>query len=61
MPHRFIHQYDEEYDSVKKARRSGRPPSTKEDMLKLKIKALEAEYEKGFGTHLKKTSMPGKF
>ncbi|KAG6033989.1 hypothetical protein E4U40_004554 [Claviceps sp. LM458 group G5] len=45
---KFIHQYDEEYDSVKKARRSGRPPSTKEDMLKLKIKALEAEYEKGF-------------
>ncbi|KAG6000151.1 hypothetical protein E4U21_005766 [Claviceps maximensis] len=45
---KFIHQYDEEYDAVKKARRSGRPPSTKEDMLKLKMKALESEYEKGF-------------
>ncbi|KAG6011469.1 hypothetical protein E4U43_008286 [Claviceps pusilla] len=45
---KFVHQYDEEYDAVKKARRSGRPPSTKEDMLKLKIKALESEYEKGF-------------
>lgn len=48
---RFIHQHDEEYHAVKKARRSGRPPSTKEDMLKLKMKALETEYEKGFGRH----------
>ncbi|GAB0132545.1 hypothetical protein EsDP_00000978 [Epichloe bromicola] len=45
---KFIHQHDEEYHVVKKARRSGRPPSTKEDMLKLKIKALETEYEEGF-------------
>ena len=45
---RYVHQYDEEYDAVKKTRRAGRPPSTKEDLLKIKIAALEKEYEAGF-------------
>ncbi|KAK5995619.1 Translation machinery-associated protein 16 [Cladobotryum mycophilum] len=44
----FVHQYDEEYDEVKKTRRSGRPPSVREDLLKLKIAALEDEYKQGF-------------
>ncbi|KZZ94241.1 hypothetical protein AAL_05208 [Moelleriella libera RCEF 2490] len=46
--HRFVHQHDEEFDGLKKARRKGRPASTKEDLLKLKIAALEAEYKRGF-------------
>ncbi|XWW92657.1 hypothetical protein V2A60_000582 [Cordyceps javanica] len=46
--HNFVHQYDEEFDEVKKARRPGRPASTREDLLKRKIDALEDEYEKGF-------------
>ena len=33
---------------MKKTRRAGRPPSTKEDLLKIKIAALEKEYEAGF-------------
>lgn len=45
---RFVHQYDEEYDAVKKTRRAGRPASTKEDLLRIKIAALEEEYTKGF-------------
>ena len=46
---RFIHQYDEEYDGLKKARRPGRPATAREDLLKLKIAALEKEYQTGFG------------
>ncbi|KKP00574.1 hypothetical protein THAR02_07330 [Trichoderma harzianum] len=46
--HTYVHQYDEEYDAVKKTRRAGRPASTKEDLLKMKISALEEEYTKGF-------------
>ncbi|KAM4064604.1 translation machinery-associated protein 16 domain-containing protein [Hirsutella rhossiliensis] len=46
--HAFIHQHDEEYATLKKARRSGRPPSTREDLLKMKIAALDIEYQKGF-------------
>lgn len=45
---RYVHQYDEEYDAVKKTRRAGRPASTKEDLLKIKITALEKEYDTGF-------------
>jgi hypothetical protein len=45
---RFIHQYVEEYDSLKKARRPGRPASTREDLLKSKVAALQAEYDQGF-------------
>jgi translation machinery-associated protein 16 len=44
----FIHQYSEEHDALKKARRPGRPASTREDLLKNKIAALETEHEQGF-------------
>lgn len=43
-----MHQYDEEYEAVKKARRPGRPPSAREDLLKRKIAELTTEYQKGF-------------
>lgn len=33
---------------MKKTRRAGRPASTKEDLLRMKIAALEEEYTKGF-------------
>ncbi|POR33368.1 Translation machinery-associated protein 16 [Tolypocladium paradoxum] len=46
--HTFVHQYDEEYDTLKKARRPGRPGSAREDLLKMKISALETEYQRGF-------------
>ncbi|KAL7951390.1 translation machinery-associated protein 16 [Trichoderma barbatum] len=46
--HTYIHQYDEEHDALKKARRAGRPASTKEDLLQMKITTLEEEYTKGF-------------
>ncbi|KAL2137141.1 hypothetical protein VTI74DRAFT_8773 [Chaetomium olivicolor] len=46
--HEFVHQHDEEYEEVKKARRPGRPASTREDLLKMKITALEKEYRDGF-------------
>lgn len=45
---KFIHQYDEEYDSIKKVRRPGRPASAREDILKAKMGALEIEYQRGF-------------
>lgn len=44
----LVHEYDEELDALKKARRPGRPPSTKEDLLKMKVEALAKEYENGF-------------
>ncbi|RQM08337.1 hypothetical protein DH86_00003834, partial [Scytalidium sp. 3C] len=44
----FVHQHDEEFDTLKKARRAGRPASTKEDLLRMKIATLEKEYEGGF-------------
>ncbi|KAI0594215.1 translation machinery-associated protein 16 [Biscogniauxia sp. FL1348] len=44
----FVHQYDDELSEVKKARRPGRPASAKEDLLKIKIAALEKEYKSGF-------------
>ncbi|KXX74614.1 Translation machinery-associated protein 16 [Madurella mycetomatis] len=44
----FVHQHDEEYEAIKKARRPGRPPSTKEDILRMKISALEKEQRDGF-------------
>lgn len=46
--HRFVHQYDEEYEQQRKTRRPGRPASAREDLLKVTIKGLETEYEKGF-------------
>ncbi|KAK1757239.1 translation machinery-associated protein 16 [Echria macrotheca] len=44
----YVHQHDEEYEEVKKARRSGRPPSTREDLLRMRIAALEKEQKDGF-------------
>jgi translation machinery-associated protein 16 len=46
--HSFVHQYDEEFDALKKERRPGRPASTREDLLRIKIAAIEKEYENGF-------------
>jgi translation machinery-associated protein 16 len=45
---RFVHQNDEEYAALKKERRPGRPASTREDLLRMKIAADEKEYEDGF-------------
>ncbi|TVY54423.1 Translation machinery-associated protein 16 [Lachnellula cervina] len=44
----FVHQYDEEFNALKKERRAGRPASTREDLLRIKIAADEKEYETGF-------------
>ncbi|RDA87411.1 hypothetical protein CP532_6992 [Ophiocordyceps camponoti-leonardi (nom. inval.)] len=44
----FIHRHDEDFDALKKARRPGRPPSAKEDLMKMKMSALETEYQNGF-------------
>ncbi|KIN01024.1 hypothetical protein OIDMADRAFT_103715 [Oidiodendron maius Zn] len=46
--HTFVHQYDEEFDALKKERRPGRPPSTREDLLRIKIATDLKEYENGF-------------
>jgi translation machinery-associated protein 16 len=46
--HSFVHQHDEEFSDLKKERRAGRPPSTREDLLRMKIAADEKEYENGF-------------
>lgn len=53
---RYVHQYDEEYEAVKKTRRAGRPASTKEDLLKIKMAGLEEEYSKGFCRPLQTTT-----
>ncbi|KAH8819547.1 translation machinery-associated protein 16 [Xylogone sp. PMI_703] len=44
----YVHQHGEEFEGLKKARRAGRPASTREDLLKMKITALKKEYENGF-------------
>ncbi|KAK0721430.1 translation machinery-associated protein 16 [Apiosordaria backusii] len=44
----FVQQHNEEYEEIKKTRRSGRPPSTREDLLKMAIAALEMEHKNGF-------------
>ena len=44
----FVHQHDEEFSDLKKERRGGRPASTREDVLRMKIAADEKEYENGF-------------
>ena len=43
-----MHQYDEEMEELKQARRPGRPASMREDTLKVKIAALEKEFQNGF-------------
>ena len=45
---RFVHQHDEEFNALKKERRAGRPASTREDLLRMKITADEKEHENGF-------------
>ena len=45
---RFFHQNDEEFSKLKKERRAGRPASTREDLLRMKIAADEKEHENGF-------------
>jgi translation machinery-associated protein 16 len=45
---RFVHQNDEEFSKLKKERRAGRPASTREDLLRMKIAADEKERENGF-------------
>ncbi|OAA59842.1 hypothetical protein SPI_06040 [Niveomyces insectorum RCEF 264] len=45
---KFVHQYDEEMAELKRTRRAGRPPSTREDLLKIKMAALEKEFQNGF-------------
>jgi len=44
----YVHKHDEELDALKKERRAGRPASTKEDLLKMKIATNLKEYENGF-------------
>ncbi|CAG8958641.1 hypothetical protein HYFRA_00009958 [Hymenoscyphus fraxineus] len=44
----WVHQNDEEFSNLKKDRRAGRPASTREDLLRIKIAADEKEYESGF-------------
>lgn len=46
--HRFVHQHDEEFEEVKKARRPGRPPSAREDILRMRVEALQKEQKDGF-------------
>ncbi|KFY63748.1 hypothetical protein V496_03703 [Pseudogymnoascus sp. VKM F-4515 (FW-2607)] len=44
----FVHQNDEEFSEVKSQRRAGRPASTREDVLRIKIAKDEKEWENGF-------------
>ncbi|KAL5606806.1 hypothetical protein BROUX41_003184 [Berkeleyomyces rouxiae] len=44
----YVQQYDEELDEVKKARRAGRPPSSKEYQLQLKKEEFADEFKLGF-------------
>jgi hypothetical protein len=46
----FVHQNDEEYAQLRKERRAGRPASTREDILRMKIAVDEKEHEIGFCT-----------
>ena len=47
-----MHQHDEEFNQIKKERRPGRPASTREDILRIKIVADEKEYDNGFCGYL---------
>ncbi|KFY41406.1 hypothetical protein V494_03026 [Pseudogymnoascus sp. VKM F-4513 (FW-928)] len=44
----FVHQNDEEYSEIKSERRAGRPASTREDVLRIRIAKDEKEWENGF-------------
>lgn len=57
----FVHRHDDEMAAAKSSRRPGRPPSTKEDLLGLKMLELEKEYKAGFCLchfHRDKKNMP---
>jgi translation machinery-associated protein 16 len=45
---RWVHRNDEELSRMQRERRPGRPSSTKEDQLKLKIDREMEEYRTGF-------------
>lgn len=45
---RHISRHDEEFAELKGQRRSGRPASTREDLLKQSKAAEEREYDSGF-------------
>ncbi|KAI1000155.1 hypothetical protein K3495_g8045 [Podosphaera aphanis] len=44
----YVGKYNEELDLLKKERRPGRPASTREDLLRMKIAVDEKEYRDGF-------------
>ena len=44
----FVHQHDKEMGRLKSERRPGRPASTREDLLRMKIATDEKEYKNGF-------------
>lgn len=46
--HSYVEAYNEEFDLLKRERRPGRPASTREDLLRIKIAADMKEYEDGF-------------
>lgn len=43
-----MHQHDQELEELKRSRRPGRPASTKEDLLRLKVETLRKEQQNGF-------------
>jgi translation machinery-associated protein 16 len=45
---RFVHQNDEEFAEIKAERRPGRPASTREDVLRIRIAKDVKEWENGF-------------
>ncbi|RPB18715.1 hypothetical protein L211DRAFT_831330 [Terfezia boudieri ATCC MYA-4762] len=44
----FIHRDDDERERLRKERRLGRPPTAKENLLKLRLEKEEGEYRTGF-------------
>ncbi|KAF8423775.1 translation machinery-associated protein 16 [Tirmania nivea] len=44
----FIHRDDDERNRLRKERRPGRPPTAKEDLLRLRLEKEEGEYRMGF-------------
>lgn len=44
----YVHQHDQELEELKRSRRPGRPASTKEDLLRLKVETLRKEQQNGF-------------
>lgn len=44
----YIHRDDEELAELKKSRRAGRPPATREQLLEQRVATEEKEFESGF-------------